>query len=178
KSMDKGKIIADKEMMTRVGKEKAIANNSVKEMQDSLVHNYYIDDIHYSFLGLVNDLKIRKLINVKSILDKGTRITTKEAMEYWKKSLIDGVQDPKLLLWMATNFLRAQLSIRLGDTAAFDEVVKVMKDPIQSTTRVNTLKVSQSIGVQTVLLGANNSFVLHEDMEQLDFDIGLHLDQL
>ncbi|KAH9311797.1 hypothetical protein KI387_026832, partial [Taxus chinensis] len=119
-----------------------------------------------------------QLLNVGHLIDKGTRITAKEAMEYWQQVLIDGVKDPTLLRWMATNLLRAQLSPRLGDTAAIDEVVKAMNDPSQSNPRLDTLKVAQIIGVQTVLLGASNAFAIHEDVEQLGFDVGLRLDQL
>ncbi|KAH9307976.1 hypothetical protein KI387_035887, partial [Taxus chinensis] len=47
-----------------------------------------------------------------------------------------------------------------------------------STARLDTLKVAQIIGIQTILLGASNSFAIHEDMEQLGFDIGLRMDQI
>ncbi|KAH9315384.1 hypothetical protein KI387_024011, partial [Taxus chinensis] len=95
----------------------------------------------------------------------GTRVTVKEAMDYWQQVLIDRVKHPKLLRWMATNLLRAQLSTKLGDSAAIKEVVKIMNDPGQSNPRLDALKVAQIIGVQTILLGASNAYAIHEDME-------------
>ncbi|KAH9316837.1 hypothetical protein KI387_018606, partial [Taxus chinensis] len=79
---------------------------------------------------------------------------------------------------MSTNLPRARLSARLGDTVAIEEVVKVMGDLVQSTTQLDTLKVSQIIGVQTILLGASNFFSIHKDLDQLGLDIGLGLEQI
>ncbi|KAH9292562.1 hypothetical protein KI387_042251, partial [Taxus chinensis] len=50
--------------------------------------------VHYSFLNLVNDLKLRQLLNADHLIDRGTKVTAKEAMDYWQQVLIDGVQRP------------------------------------------------------------------------------------
>ena len=49
-----------------------------------------------------------------------------------------------------------------------EEVVKVRGDPRQSFACLDTLKVAQIIEVQIVLVGASNSFIIHEDMEQIE----------
>ncbi|KAH9329227.1 hypothetical protein KI387_001335, partial [Taxus chinensis] len=153
-----------------------IAMNTVQEMNDTLFHKYSLEDVHFSFLGLVNDLKLKQLLNVGRLLDKGTRIMAKEALKFWQSTLIKGVQDPRLFRWIYANLLQAQLSARLGDTADVEEVVRVMGDLGQSTARLDTLKVAQIIGVQTILLGASNSFAINEDIDQLGLNIGLGLE--
>ncbi|KAH9293567.1 hypothetical protein KI387_041231, partial [Taxus chinensis] len=178
RKMDKGKGIAGPAKCTRGSLGRDTAMNIVQEMNDSMIHKYSLEDVHFSFLSFVNDLKLRQLLNVGHLLDKGTRVTAKEALEFWQSTLIKGVKDPRLLGWMSTNLLQAQLSARLGDTAAVEEVVRVMGNPGQSTAHLDTLKVAQIIGVQMVLLGASNSFAIHEDIDQINLDIGLGLEQI